>query len=184
MDESLPCLNVQFEEQAKRSGNEVAVVAHDGRNMTFNELERASAILAENLRHHGCTRDSVVGIYIEKSIEFSLCYISILRAGGAYFPIELSYPTPLLNSVLADATPVAVITNSVNKQWLPDSVKVICIEDGWEEKLTQENAKFEQKISKASTQLDDLAYVVYSSGTTGKPKGINIPFMKYPVTVQ
>ena len=171
MEAANKCLHELFEEQVKLCPNKTAVVGHDGKKLLFKELKQLSDILSENLMHKGCSRDSVVGIYIERSTYFVLSYISILKAGGAYLPIELSYPRSLLESVIEDSTPVVVITTPEHKSQLPSGVVVIVLEEGWEAKLTEENISFKKELSKVGSHIDDLAYVVYSSGTTGKPKG-------------
>ncbi|XP_065058654.1 uncharacterized protein LOC135686369 [Rhopilema esculentum] len=175
MDENSLCLHVQFEEQAKRTPDQIAVVSHSGQEMTYKDLKEATDTLAENLKHKGCTKDSVIGIYMERSIEFVIAYVSILKAGGGYLPIELSYPKPLLQSVIDDSTPVAIITTPEHKEWLETDAPVIVIKEGWKEKLTDENKSYDKDISFVQSHLNDLAYVVYSSGTTGKPKGIMCP---------
>ena len=172
MDENSLCLHVQFEEQAKKAPDKVAVVSHSGQEMTYKDLKEATDTLAENLRHKGCTKDSVVGIYMERSIEFVIAYVSILKAGGGYLPIELSYPKPLLQSVIDDSTPVAIITMPEHKEWLETETPVIVIKEGWKEKLKDENKSYDKDLSFVQSHLNDLAYVVYSSGTTGKPKGL------------
>jgi len=169
------CLHDLFEEQVKNSQDKVAVVGHDGHKLNFGELKQLSDVLSENLQHKGCTRDSIVGIYMEKSLNYVLSYVSILKAGGAYLPIELSYPQPLLESVIEDSSPVAVITTPEYKTQLPPGLVLIVLEEGWEPILVEENMSYQRELPPVTSQLDDLAYVVYSSGTTGKPKGIMCP---------
>ena len=174
MESESRCLNVQFVDQAKKTPEKIAIVSHDGRRISYAELERATSTLAETLRHRGCRRDSVVGIYTQRSLEYAIAYVSILKAGGAYLPMELSYPEPLLQSVLEDAKPVAIVTTKENKENLPPGFEIISLEGEWEEKLNEENALYKKELPPVNTQLDDLAYVVYSSGTTGKPKGVHL----------
>eukprot|EP00112_Aurelia_sp_Birch-Aquarium-sp1_P026026 Seg898.4 transcript_id=Seg898.4/GoldUCD/mRNA.D3Y31 product="Tyrocidine synthase 2" protein_id=Seg898.4/GoldUCD/D3Y31 len=172
MDSESRCLNVQFVDQAKKSPEKIAIVSHDGRTTSYAQLERATSTLAESLRQRGCQRDSVVGIYTQRSLEYAIAYVSILKAGGAYLPMELSYPQPLLQSVLDDARPVAIVTTKENKENLPSGFEIISLEGKWEKKLNEENSLYKKELPPVNTQLDDLAYVVYSSGTTGKPKGM------------
>lgn len=95
----------------------------------------------------------------------------MLITGGAYLPVEVSWPVPLLNSVLTDAEPSVIIT----KQAFFDRVKqsgipIVHLDGGWLEKLVSEQKAF-PLIPLVGTSLDEKAYLVYSSGTTGKPKG-------------
>lgn len=100
-------------------------------------------------------------LYIEKFSYF---------AGGAYLPIEVSYPLPLLQSVIEDSEPVAICAKSQFAEKLYqfyDRNRVILLEGKWSDKF-----KLLPSISTTvQSTLDDLAYTVYSSGTTGKPKG-------------
>ena len=171
MDTLNKCLHELFEEQVKLCPDKPAVVGFEGKQLLFKELKQLSDILSENLQHKGCRRDSIVGIYIERSLYFVLSYVSILKAGGAYLPIELSSPKSLLESVLEDSDLVAVITTPEHKPQLPPGIEVIVLEEGWDTKMVEENISFNKELSEVKSQIDDLAYVVYSSGTTGKPKG-------------
>ena len=165
------CLQEIFERQMKKcSPTATAVVSGDERSLSFSELDNLSDVLATNLRHKGVKRDKAVGLYLERSLEYPVAYVAILKAGGAYMPLELSYPESLLHSILEDAKPAAVITSEHLNEKLPNSVDVITLNDGWDERLAKEN-KAEPGLEKVKSSLDDLAYIVYSSGTTGKPKG-------------
>lgn len=165
------CLHEIFERQMKNTPpTATAVVSGDGRSLSFSELDRLTDVLATNLRHRGAKRNSAVGLYLERSLEYPLAYIAVLKAGGAYMPLELSYPETLLHSILEDAKPTVVITSEDLKEKLPRSVDVILLNQGWDERLEKENAA-KPVLEKVKSTLDDLAYIVYSSGTTGKPKG-------------
>ena len=170
MATELRCLNESFEIQAKKTPENIAIVSDDGRKLTYKELENATSILATNLRHKGCGKEIPVGIYMGRGMEFSIVYIAALRAGGGYLPIELAYPEPLLLSVIEDSQPCAVVTLPEHKDRLPSTVTVICLDEGWQKRLKEENEKCEP-LPPLKVDLDDLAYIIYSSGTTGQPKG-------------
>ena len=168
------CLHEIFEQQMKNTpSTATAVMSGDGRSISFSELDHLTDVLATNLRHRGVKRNSAVGIYLKRSLEYPLAYIAILKAGGAYMPLELSYPETLLYSILEDAKPAAIITSENLKEKLPNSVDLILLNEGWDERLEKENAA-KPALEKLKTTLDDLAYIVYSSGTTGKPKGMRL----------
>lgn len=172
------CLHEIFERQMKNTPpTATAVVSGDGRSVSFSELHHLTDVLARNLRHRGVKRNSAVGIYLERSLEYPLAYIAILKAGGAYMPLELSYPETLLNSILEDAKPAAIITSEHLKDKLPNSVDLILLNEGWDERLEMENTS-KPALEKLTSKLDDLAYIVYSSGTTGKPKGMRLITLK------
>lgn len=176
------CLHEIFERQMKNTPpTATAVVSGDGRSVSFSELDHLTDVLATNLRYRGVKRNSAVGIYLERSLEYPLAYIAILKAGGSYMPLELSYPETLLYSILEDSKPTAIITSENLKEKLPSSVDLILLNDGWDERLEKENSS-KPALEKLKTTLDDLAYIVYSSGTTGKPKGMRL--IKVQSTIQ
>ncbi|PSN49701.1 hypothetical protein C0J52_05337 [Blattella germanica] len=90
--------------------------------------------------------------------------------GGAYMPLEVSYPPTLLRSVLEDAQPVAVCSKHPFLQRLGNFTIIVDLNSGWLKEYSQLPALVPVQVS-----LDDMAYTVYSSGTTGKPKGIQCP---------
>jgi non-ribosomal peptide synthetase component F len=104
-------LHEMFLRQAQTTPDAIAVVDADGNQLTFAELDRLSEILALNLRHKGVVPDTCVAIYMDKCIEYVISYIAILRAGGAYLPLDISYPDLLLQDILKDADPVSVVTD-------------------------------------------------------------------------
>lgn len=170
-DKNYECLHELFVKQARKTPNNTAVVSDDGRSLTFKELDELTDTLATNFRHHGCGKDRVVGIYLEKCLEYPIAYIAALKAGGAYMPLELSYPEPLLASILKDASPVTVVTTEDLRGRIPSSTHVTVLNRGWESRLEKENENFGNNLPPLESSHDDLAYVVYSSGTTGQPKG-------------
>jgi non-ribosomal peptide synthetase component F len=93
-------------------------------------------------------------------------------AGGAYMPLEVSYPSQLLTSVLEDSQPIAVCTKAPFFERLDGSSTLpILMDAGWFDRMQQENSKLSPLENHIQVSLDDMAYTVYSSGTTGKPKG-------------
>uniref|UniRef100_H2YWG8 Dehydrogenase/reductase SDR family member 11 n=1 Tax=Ciona savignyi TaxID=51511 RepID=H2YWG8_CIOSA len=177
--ESLGCLHEMFQRQAKATPDDVAVVGDDDLVMSFKELDVASDVLADALQLRGVVRDSSVGIYMGRCVGYVISYIAILKAGGAYMPLDVSYPDVLLEDIFEDSKPVCVITNpKTQKKVLDKGQTVIVLNENWKEKLESENKAAENggaRFIRPEVHLDDLAYIVYSSGTTGKPKGIMCP---------
>lgn len=170
------CLHEQFVRQAKAVPEAVAVVTHDGMLITYNELDQMTEELAIKLRHIGVSNNIVVGILMERCLEYVVSYIAILRAGGAYMPLEVSFPPQLLTVVLEDSQPTAVCTKAPFLELLADSSTLpILMDAGWFDRVQEENSQLSPLQNPVQVSLDDMAYTAYSSGTTGKPKGIQCP---------
>ena len=114
MDDALPCLHELFRQQVKRTPDVMAVV--DGHTtLTYGELDRQTDAMAGYLQLHGVGTDRNAGIFMPRCADYIVAYIAILKAGGAYMPLELAYPDALLHTVIAEAEPQVIMTQtSVN----------------------------------------------------------------------
>uniref|UniRef100_A0A1I8I4I0 Fatty acid synthase n=2 Tax=Macrostomum lignano TaxID=282301 RepID=A0A1I8I4I0_9PLAT len=168
-------LHEQFYRQAQLTPDRVAVSDGAGRQLTYAELDQLSSKLAAELRLKGLDVELCGIIYMERCIEYVVAYIAILKAGGAYLPMDLSYPDSLIESVLSDAEPRAVLTKPDLLQRLPESARSLAwvFSDNWQQELNE--LRCDTSCVPVSIDLDALAFIVYSSGTTGKPKGIGMP---------
>ncbi|XP_074650108.1 uncharacterized protein LOC141905204 [Tubulanus polymorphus] len=174
--EHLGPLHDMFRRQAALTPDKHAIVSDDGRKLTYKELDEATDTLAQYLILKGTVADSIVGVYMERCVEFTISYIAILKAGAAYMPLDVTYPLSLLASVFEDATPKAVLTLPSVKDVLPEvEFPLITLGDGWLETIRNELKEAGRVLETPRISLDNLAYTVYSSGTTGKPKGIQCP---------
>ena len=171
------CLHELFRDQAAKHPEAIAV-ADIHQQMSFRELDECTDLLASYLQKQGTVVDSIVGIYMESSVEYVIAYLSILKAGGAYMPVEIAYPEALLDRVLEKAKPVMVLTNSQHYDTLPESWKIaqraLKLNEGWQDNLREQDLPELDKNRKLPTP-DSLAYCVMTSGTTGTPKGILCP---------
>ncbi len=163
------CLHELFEEQARRSPSALAV-EDTGTRLTYEELDRRADLLASYLRDAGIGPDETVGVYLERCAEYVVACLAALKAGGAYLVLELAYPPSLLGEVVADSEPRIVLTRERYAGNLPDGAPRLCLDEGWEGEIEAPGGG-----DPVSVDLEDLAFVSYSSGTTGKPKGIANP---------
>jgi amino acid adenylation domain-containing protein/thioester reductase-like protein len=163
------CLHQLFEEQARRTPQAPALLDTDG-TLTYEELDRRAERLAGYLRGVGVGPDEVVGVYMERCAEFVVACLAALKAGGAFLPLEMAYPAPLLEEVIADAKPSVVLTHKHYAERLPREQVRLCLDDDWEEGIREDDSE-----SAPQPEPDNLVFVSYSSGTTGKPKGIANP---------
>jgi aspartate racemase len=163
------CIHELFEEQARNSPNAVAVVFAD-RELTYGELNTEANRLARYLRRQGVGPDVIVGLATERSIEMIVGLLAILKAGGAYMPLDPSYPSERLQFVIEQGNVKLVLSQKHLVESLPASgAKLISLDDA----AREVNSEDDQNLDNASDP-DNLAYVMYTSGSTGQPKGVSV----------
>jgi len=155
-----------FEEQVNRVADHAAVV-FENRQLTYQELNTKANKLAKVLRNKGVKPDRIVGIMIDRSIEMVIGILGVLKAGGAYLPIDPNYPMERITYMLEDSSTGILLTQKHLKDKVSYQGEVIDIEDDGIYKGDNEEL---ENINKPS----DLAYIIYTSGSTGKPKGVMI----------
>ncbi|QIR41935.1 amino acid adenylation domain-containing protein (plasmid) [Tolypothrix sp. PCC 7910] len=164
------CLHDLFTAQVQRTPDNVAVV-FEGSQLTYAELDQRSNQLAYYLQQHGIQSNALVAICIERSLEMVIAIYAVIKAGGAYLPIDPHYPAERIIFILEDAQPSLLLTQSHIKsqitQPLDQNCPTICIDTGWT--LIQQQPK---TTIHSSVTSDHVAYVIYTSGSTGKPKGV------------
>ena len=168
-DPSKRCLHQLLEAQARRSPQAPAVTDIHG-TLTYEELDRRAELLAGYLRGAGVHPDEVVGVYMEHCTGYLVACLAALKAGGAYLPLEMAYPEAMLGEVVADSDTRVILTKKHLTESLPGGRNIFCLDEGWENEVDDAPDGNHPQPSP-----DDLAFVAYSSGTTGKPKGIANP---------
>ncbi|MGW6951326.1 amino acid adenylation domain-containing protein [Streptomyces xanthophaeus] len=140
----------------------VAVVSDDV-SLTFAELDRATTRLARTLRERGVGREAVVGVLAERSVEMFVAVLAVLKAGGAYLPLDVSLPAARMTYMLEDSKAGIVLAQSGRAGELPSSVTVL-------ELAADTSPDAGEPLDAGSAT--DAAYVIYTSGSTGAPKGV------------
>jgi amino acid adenylation domain-containing protein len=164
------CVHQLFEAQAARGPDEIAVV-HGEKAWTYAELNRRGNQIAHYLRNRGVKRGEVVGVLLERGIEMVASVLGVLKAGGAYLPLDPSYPNERLAFMLKDARVKILLTQERLVEALSlGETSIVCLDRDWRV-VAGESAQ--NPVNK--TNAENLAYVIYTSGSSGSPKGILIP---------
>ncbi len=173
------CVHELISAQAERSP-EQAAVEFAGQRWTYAELEERSNRLAHYLQALGVGTETLVGLYVERSLEMVVgllgilkaggAYLGILKAGGAYLPLDSSFPPDRLSFMVSDAGVSVLLTQSALRDSLPENdARVVELDADW--------PAIESESAAAVTRTagpENLAYVIYTSGSTGLPKGVAI----------
>ncbi|MEW5925947.1 MAG: amino acid adenylation domain-containing protein [Gemmatimonadota bacterium] len=161
-----------FAEQAARAPGAVALT-FGSESVTYAELDRRSDALARRLAALGVGPEARVGICVERSPEMVAGLLAVLKAGGAYVPLDPAYPAERLAFMLADSGARVLLTQERLRDRLPALEAELVVLD--EEVPGDDDAPLPAGVSPES-----LAYVVYTSGSTGQPKGTGVPHRAIP----
>jgi amino acid adenylation domain-containing protein/non-ribosomal peptide synthase protein (TIGR01720 family) len=162
-------IHALFAQQVVRTPHAIAAEFADG-SLTYSELNARANQLAHFLLALGLAPESPVGLCLERSCDLVVATLAVLKAGGAYLPLDPTYPIERLSFMLDDAGVNFLIAHDHLLDQLPaDSRHVFSMDSDWMmvESLSTENTPV--------TIAESPAYIIYTSGSTGIPKGISIP---------
>ncbi len=156
-----------FEAQVRENGDSLALQSGATR-LSYAELNARSNQLAHYLKEkYEIGPDTVIGVMMQRSEWLLIGILGVLKSGGAYLPIDRSYPQDRVSYMLSDAQVSVLLTDGK----MEDGPEVSCVS------LTEEWPQISKKGEDnppRQTGSEDLAYVIYTSGSTGKPKGVMI----------
>lgn len=152
---------------ARTTPDKVAVICGTSR-LTHAELDARANALAHRLCAAGVGAETPVAILIERGADAIVAILAVLKAGGAYIPVEPDHPTSRNHHILTDAGVAVVLTRAAFRDRLPDALAatILCLDD------LEDAPRLDAPT--VTTHPDHLAYVMYTSGSTGKPKGVAV----------
>jgi amino acid adenylation domain-containing protein len=157
-----------FEAQAARTPDAPAVF-YDDQQLTYGELNRRANRLAHHLRALGVGPDVRVGICVERTPAMVVAVFGVLKAGGAYLPLDPGYPQERLLDMVQDSAPVVLLTQaSLAGRLAGLDLPLLALDEDaawWEGQPDTDPAR-------AALTPESLTYVIYTSGSTGRPKGV------------
>ncbi|HEX8173617.1 MAG TPA: amino acid adenylation domain-containing protein [Pyrinomonadaceae bacterium] len=156
-----------FEEQAERTPDRVAVYFRE-QKLSYRELNEQANRLAHHLLSLGAGLETLCAVYTERSPAMLTAILAIIKAGGAYLPLDPSYPQERLSFMLGDARPGFLLTQKMLSGRLPEhDTKVVILDDA-----AKLSAGERAGNPPCSLTGENLFYVTYTSGSTGRPKGV------------
>jgi non-ribosomal peptide synthetase component F len=161
------CIHQLFEAQVEQTPDAVAV-SYENESLTYRELNQRANQIAQYLQQCGVKPEVLVGIYLERSLNLIVGLLAILKAGGTYLPLDPAYPPERLAFMLADSQTSLLLTQQSLLNQLPDhNCQIICLDQLQIPQLSSPPVN--------NTTPQHLAYILYTSGSTGQPKGVKIP---------
>lgn len=155
-------------ELAAREPGRIALIAGD-RVLTYGDVAGRALTLAARLHEHGLRRGEPVAVVMDKGWEQIVAVLAVLRAGGAYLPIDTNQPAARRARILADAG----VRLGVTQPWLNGQLDDPALAVAWDA-VTDGDTAAPASAPDERVSPDDLAYVIYTSGSTGAPKGVMI----------
>ncbi|KAJ1915297.1 hypothetical protein IWQ60_008484, partial [Tieghemiomyces parasiticus] len=163
-----------FIEWARNTPGGIAL-EHEGRTVTYAELDQSTSALAQILvRDHGARPEIRIALLLAKSIEYFVALFAVLKSGAAYVPIDPEYPDERIRYILTDSAAALVLTSSAVRATGEATMVCSVVMIDSLPASTKSVDDFDKPLIAYSSQPTDLAYIVYTSGTTGQPKGVMV----------
>ena len=159
-----------FEARRKETPDALAIEAGDA-TWTYRELDQRANQIARHLRALGVGAGDYVGVCSTRGAHLVAALLGVMKAGGAYLPLDPAFPRERLAFMLAETAAPVVLTESALREFLPPSgATTVELDTDWPEIASRSSNKLP-----ASVVVGPLAYVIFTSGSTGTPKGVQVP---------
>ena len=156
-----------FREQAVKTPENIAVV--DCRqSLTYAQLDQLTDILAARLHNLGIVTNSIVGIMVPRTVDFVIGTLAIMKAGGAYLPVDPEYPEARIKHMLSDSKTAVLLSREEFRD------KALEFHGHFVDLGAPDLFAYPSSKPEIINKPSDLAYIIYTSGSTGKPKGVMI----------
>ncbi|GHG32183.1 MULTISPECIES: non-ribosomal peptide synthase/polyketide synthase [Amycolatopsis] len=164
--------------RARRTPDALAVIGSE--SLTYAELEARASRLASVLAGYGIGPERIVALALPRSVEIVVAQLAVWKAGGAFVPVDPTYPIERITFMLADARPALVLTVEGLAPPVPEGVEVLALDDPALFEAGRAAAAAEpvrsgepaEPAAAVAVRPEHPAYVIYTSGSTGRPKGV------------
>jgi amino acid adenylation domain-containing protein/thioester reductase-like protein len=163
-------VHLLFDQQANVTPESVAV-ASPACEMSYCQLTEAANRIASHIRGFGVGPETVVGVFLERGIDAIVCLLAVLKAGGAYLPLDPALPEARLARMCDEVRPAVTLANRAALPGLPAGHLLLTDELAISEPATPGDAA---QAAQARLRPEHLAYVIYTSGSTGQPKAVAV----------
>jgi amino acid adenylation domain-containing protein len=157
-----------FAEQVRRSPDAIAIVV-GGQQVGYDELNRRANRLARLLTARGAGRHARIALCLPRELDLIVAVLAVLKTGAAYVPLDTGNPMARMSTVLNDAAPMLVLTDTALADRLPAGAPLVLLDT-----IAADLAQQSDVDATPVARPEDAAYVIYTSGTTGTPKGVPI----------
>ncbi len=160
-------IHARFARQAAMHARRTALRL-GSRAMSYAELDARANVVAHRLVEMGVGPDTLVGLWMERSLELVVGLVAILKAGGAYVPLDPAYPKDRIAFMIEDSRVAVIVTTAALGSGLPQHDARVLLVDA----VSHDVARLSVEAPHVTVHPENAAYVIYTSGSTGRPKGV------------